>query len=83
MLKEVFGFLQNNYRARLYRGYVVNAPWAFSMLWSTLKMFVEQTTAMKISISTSNFDEKMKGHINLKQLEKRYGGEAETPTAFW
>lgn len=83
MLKEVFGFMQNNYRARLYRGYAVNAPWSFSAIWKTVKMFIEETTAMKINVSTSKSDEKMWVHINKSQVEKSYGGNADSPTQFW
>jgi hypothetical protein len=83
MLKEVFGFLQNCYRARLYRGYTVNAPWTFSMVWKACKAFVEETTALKINISTKAGDANMWNHIDKSQIEKRYGGEAEDLTEFW
>jgi len=64
MLKEVFGFLQNNYRARLYRGYTVNAPWTFTVVWKGIKAFVEETTALKINISSKPGHDKMWTHIN-------------------
>ena len=83
MLKEVFGFLQNNYRARLFRGYTVNSPWSFSMVWKAVKVFMEETTQLKINISSSGSDEKMWIHINKSQVEQRYGGSAEDLTEFW
>ena len=75
--------MQNNFRARMYRTYVVNAPWAFKALWGGIQMFMEKSTSMKITLTTSNKDDKMFKHINKKQLEKRFGGEQETPTSFW
>jgi CRAL/TRIO domain len=69
MLKEVFGFLQNNYRARLYRGYTVNAPWSFSVVWTACKAFVEETTALKINISTKKGDANMWNHMHVSQVE--------------
>lgn len=83
MLKEVFGFMQNNYRAMLYKAYVLNAPWTFSALWKLAKTLLEETTQMKITITSSNQEEKMLGHINPFQLEKRYGGQSEECAIFW
>lgn len=77
------GFLQNNYRARLYRGYTVNAPWTFSAIWGAVKMFMEETTVMKINISSQNSDPKMFAHINKSQIEKTYGGTQEPVTQYW
>lgn len=75
--------MQNNYRARLYKGYIVNAPWTFTAVWTAVKTFIEESTATKISVTSSNTDAKMKTHINSEQLEQKYGGEAENLTSFW
>ena len=75
--------MQNNFRARMYRTYAVNTPWAFRALYGAIQVFMEKSTVMKISLSGSNKDDKMAKHINPKQLEKRFGGEQETPTSFW
>lgn len=79
----MFSFMQNNYRARLYRGYIVNAPWTFTAVWTAVKQFIEETTAMKISITSKTTDEKILTHINTEQLEKKYGGEAANVTKYW
>lgn len=75
--------MQNNYRARLYKGYILNAPWTFSAVWTVVKQFIEETTAMKIVITSSSTDAKIKTHISTEQLEKRYGGEEDNLTQFW
>ncbi len=75
--------MQNNYRARLYKGYIVNAPWTFSAVWIAVKNFIEESTASKISVVSGSTDPKMKTHINLEQLEQKYGGEADNVTDFW
>lgn len=80
---EVLKFLQNNYRARLYRGYTVNAPWSFTGIWNIAKMFMEETTVMKISIKSQNTDPNMFTHINKSQVETTYGGTAEPVTSYW
>lgn len=76
-------FLQNNYRARLYRGYTLNAPWTFSMVWKGVKAFIEETTALKINIISKTTDPKLWTHIDKSQVEQRYGGTAEDVTEFW
>jgi len=83
MLKTLFGFMQNNYRARLYRGYNINSPWAFTFVWKTVKGFLEPTTVMKIKVSSGPSEYSMKEHINMSQLEKKYKGNAENATCFW
>lgn len=75
--------MQNNYRARLYKGYIVSAPWTFSAVWGVVKQFIEETTAMKMHITSSAGDKNMKLHINEEQLEKKYGGQAQNLTTFW
>ena len=83
LLKQVFGFMQNNYRAVLFRAYILNAPWSFSTLWSAVKGFLEETTQMKINITSSSSDNKMLEHINPDQLQEIFGGRAQNPLNFW
>lgn len=83
MFSEIFTFMQNNYRARLYKGYILNAPWTFSAVWTAVKQFIEESTAIKISMTSSSTDEKMNSHISSEQLETKYGGEEEDLTVFW
>ena len=75
--------MQNNYRARLYKGYIVNAPWTFSTIWTAVKQFIEESTAIKISMISGSTDAGMKTHISAEHLEIKYGGEEENLTVFW
>jgi CRAL/TRIO domain len=83
MFQEIFNFMQNNYRARLYKGYVLNAPWTFSTIWTAVKKLIEETTALKMVITSSASDPLMLTHINPEQLETKYGGKSAVLTAFW
>lgn len=83
IFKDLFSFIQNNYRARLYRGYVLNAPWTFSVVWKAVKLIIEETTSMKITITSSNTEPRLKEHVNPEQLEVKYGGEMPDLTEFW
>ena len=61
--------MQKNYRARLYKGYALNAPWSFSMAWTGVKVLLEETTVFKIKLTTSKLDDNMLEHLNLSQME--------------
>ena len=52
-------------------------------MWAAVKNFIEETTAMKISVTSSATDAKMLTHINPEQLEEKYGGEEPNVTNFW
>ena len=75
--------MQNNFRGRLYRAYVLNAPWSFSAAWTVVKAFMEESTASKVAISTESSDPAMKSHIHPGQLEAKYGGTAPDLLEFW
>lgn len=75
--------MQNNFRGRLYRAYVLNAPWSFSAGWSAVKAFMEESTASKVVISTDSSDPLMASHINPAQLEVKFGGTAPNRKSFW
>lgn len=83
MFQEIFNFMQNNYRARLYKGYVLNAPWTFSTVWTAVKKLIEETTALKMVITSSATDAQILTHINPEQLETKYGGKAPIIATFW
>lgn len=73
-IKGFIGFLQRIARARAYRIYVLNAPWLISGVWAIVKGFLDKSTADKVNITSSSSHEKMKEHINLDNLEVKYGG---------
>ena len=75
--------MQNNFRGRLYKAIVLNAPWTFSAAWSVIQTFMEASTASKITISSGPSDPVLKTAINPSQLEKKFGGSAENATTFW
>ena len=76
-LKKALGFMQNNFRGRLYKCYIVNAPFTFNMIWQVGKAFLEGTTAMKISLTGKDSDKNMWLHTNQNQIEIIYGGCAD------
>mmetsp|Transcript_35566 Transcript_35566/g.32050 ORF Transcript_35566/g.32050 Transcript_35566/m.32050 type:complete len:292 (+) Transcript_35566:118-993(+) len=83
MLKTVMDFLQNNFRARLYKMYAVNAPSTIYWGFKLVKPLLEETTANKIHFTKEGVNEEMWTHINKTQVEKRFGGNAENNEKFW
>lgn len=75
--------MQNNFRGRMYRTYILNAPWTFSTVWSVIKAFMEESTASKIIITSNKTDPAMESHINPAQFEEKYGGKLANLTKYW
>lgn len=75
--------MQNNFRGRLFRAYVLNAPWSFSTAYSGIKIFMEESTASKVVISSDPTDPAMQTHINPTQLEAKFGGSAPVVDTYW
>jgi len=82
-IKQVFGYLQNNYRARMHKSYIVNAPFMVQATWTMVKPFLEETTIEKISLSSGNSSADMFKHVNPAQVEEKFGGKAKNLTSYW
>ena len=52
-------------------------------MWAVVKQFIEESTAIKITITSSSTDSKIKTHVSPEQLEKKYGGEEDNLSVFW
>ncbi len=72
-LKTIGQMLQNNYRARLYKQYVLNTPFLVKGVWAVAKGFLEEFTVAKFNILGSDYTELYK-QIDKSQLENKMGG---------
>ncbi len=79
-LKVIGQMLQNNYRARLYKQYILNTPMLVKGIWSMAKGFLEEFTVAKINVLGGDFGE-MHKQIGKPQLEKAKGGLCDDITA--
>jgi len=77
VLKKVMGYLQNNFRSRLHKMYIMNSPTTIYFTWKAVKAFLEETTTAKINFSKTSENEDMWKHTNKSQVEKRFGGTAD------
>jgi len=76
-IKKISSMLQNNYRARLYKGFVFGLSGFMTYLWSFVKLLLDESTSNKITLIDSSNKYLLFEQINVEQLEKQYGGEAE------
>eukprot|EP01017_Pseudomicrothorax_dubius_P028170 TRINITY_DN3329_c0_g1_i8.p1 TRINITY_DN3329_c0_g1~~TRINITY_DN3329_c0_g1_i8.p1 ORF type:complete len:387 (+),score=132.01 TRINITY_DN3329_c0_g1_i8:127-1287(+) len=83
LMKQIFGYLQNNYRSRLFRMYVMNTPFSIYVPWSIAKSFLEENTVKKINFIKSPKAPQMWEHINPDQVEEKFDGKAPNLTTFW
>ena len=72
-IKFMINSMQNYYPECLGLGLVVNAPWAFSMVWSVIKPWLDPVVASKIHFAKHSAD--LAEHIGTPSLPRRLGGE--------
>jgi hypothetical protein len=74
--KKILGILQNNYRCRLFRMFIVNVGSFFNLIWGVIKKIIDANTEKKIKILKVGNTYEIFEIINISQLEKKYCGEA-------
>ena len=73
LLKELGSVMEKNYRTKLYRLYVLNAPLMMTLLFSFFKNF-DSNIQKKIFVSRKSSANEMWDHISKEQLEERFDG---------
>jgi len=68
---------QNRYPEIMGKFYIINAPWAFSAVWSIIKVWLDEVTANKIDIVGSAYKDKLLAQISPENLPKEFGGTCE------
>ena len=76
-IKKISSMLQNNYRARLHKGFVFGLSGLVSFLWGFIKVMVDANTVGKITLIDNNNKHLLFEEIDKKQIEMQYGGESE------
>jgi len=70
---------QDRYPETMGKFYIINAPWAFSAVWSIVKPWLDPVTVQKISILGSNYQETLLQQIPAENLPKEFGGTCQCP----
>jgi len=82
-IKKLLSFLQYNYRGRLYKMYIVNAPTSVYIPWQMVKKFLQEATVQKIQFLNKQIPAALATHANSEQVEQKYGGTAPNLVKFW
>lgn len=70
---------QDRYPETMGKFYIINAPWAFSTVWSLIKGWLDEVTVSKIDILGSSYKEKLLAQIPAENLPKELGGTCQCP----
>jgi hypothetical protein len=70
---------QDRYPEIMGKFYIINAPWAFSAVWSLIKPWLDEVTVSKIDIVGGAYKEKLLAQIPAENLPKDFGGTCECP----
>ena len=65
---------QDRYPETMGRFYIVNAPWAFSTVWTFVKPWLDEATVAKIDILGGGYRDKLLAQIPVENLPKEFGG---------
>ncbi|KAF7776811.1 hypothetical protein Agabi119p4_5204 [Agaricus bisporus var. burnettii] len=68
---------QDRYPETMGKFYIINAPWAFSAVWSVIKPWLDEVTVKKVDILGSGYKETLLQQISKENLPKDFGGECE------
>ncbi|PFH50313.1 hypothetical protein AMATHDRAFT_145401 [Amanita thiersii Skay4041] len=68
---------QDRYPETMGKFYIINAPWAFSAVWSIVKPWLDEVTVSKINILGGSYKDMLLQQIPPENLPKEYGGTCE------
>merc|ERR1711939_553250 len=76
-VQEASSISQNNYPETMGKFYIINAPWAFSTVWSLVKGWLDEATVAKIHILGSDYKKSLLEQIPEDSLPAFLGGSHE------
>ncbi|KXN90557.1 Sec14 cytosolic factor [Leucoagaricus sp. SymC.cos] len=68
---------QDRYPETMGKFYIINAPWAFSAVWSVIKPWLDEVTVRKINILGGSYQEELLKQIGKENLPREFGGSCE------
>ncbi|KAI0069285.1 hypothetical protein BV25DRAFT_121111 [Artomyces pyxidatus] len=70
---------QDRYPEIMGKFYIINAPWAFSAVWTVIKPWLDEVTVSKIEILGGSYKDKLLAQIPVANLPKEFGGTCSCP----
>lgn len=74
---------QDNMLYMLYKSFYLNTSWGQTLAYKMMSPFLHPETKEKINLTDKNTHPDLLAMYHPCQLEKRFGGTAETPTNYW
>ena len=84
--KQLLGFgnlCQANLMYYLFRSIYTNVGWGQRLIYRGVQMFIDPETKFKIVLAADSAPQEIVESFHPMNLEKRFGGAADTPTNFW
>lgn len=78
-VQQAAAISSNNYPETMGKFYIINAPWAFTTVWSFVKPWLDEVTVSKITILGSDYKKTISHQIPPQNLPKFLGGTCECP----
>ncbi|KIK93851.1 hypothetical protein PAXRUDRAFT_828563 [Paxillus rubicundulus Ve08.2h10] len=77
---QAAGIGQDRYPECMGKFYIINAPWAFSTVWSIIKPWLDEVTVAKIDIlGSGSVKERLLSQIPAENLPVEFGGKCQCP----
>jgi len=70
---------QDRYPECMGKFYIINAPWAFSAVWSVIKPWLDEVTVAKIDILGASYKDTLVKQIDEENLPGVFGGKCDCP----
>ena len=70
---------QDRYPECMGKFYIINAPWAFSAVWSIIKPWLDEVTVAKIDILGASYKDSLLKQIDEENLPGVFGGKCDCP----
>ena len=67
----------------LHKSFYLNTSWGQTLAYKVVSMFLHEETKAKINLTDKNFHPDLNAMCHPCQIEKRFGGTAESPSVYW
>lgn len=79
-LTAVIGAVMNQRKCATRTIFVLNAPFAITLLWKAIKYFIDENTQRKVQIQSDAISANLLALVAPNQLEEKFGGTAPNKT---
>jgi hypothetical protein len=81
--KQLFQMDEKYFPERLYKTYLINAPWYFTALYALVSPWIDPKTATKIVVLGYDYIDQLREDIDDSEIPEEFGGSHETFRWAW